>query len=563
MSETKKSNAKVKRQFQGLYELFGVELIISGNNGRAPECPFCGRDRFYVNVENGTYKCHSENNCGSQGNAYTFIRWWHREFLRSTTDEQYRRLTKDRGLPLQTLKRHELAWAEGMDCWLIPYKSPKGEVLNLLRYYPNNKKWLLPGLPIYLYGVDQLAPEEERSSRTLFVVEGAWDAIALDQHLIAKKSRSRYDILAVHSANVFRKDWLKHFAGYKSVRLCLDNDKAGREGQDRIVKMAREEKIDCKIFALKWPDVSPDKCDIRDLTRSAVNVVEFTKENCLKVTAGEGRILFLPGDAIPEEKVVWLWEGHIPFATFVSLSGLMGTHKSLIARFIAAMATAGKPMPHCQKAVDPFTVLYFTSEDSAARVRDLVRIHSGDLTRLFVHDIISVSEPIDILDCLEEMEAEINARQARLVILDALNSFVGGDISSDAKARRTLSGRLQALARKTGACIIGIRNWGRMESGSASQKALGATSLSDVARCVMNTQELPPLDSNDKSAMRRFQLEFEKVSDAPKPKPLGYEVVNKSTGPADSHLRKIVWAIDAEAFAAKVKANRKKGSAKR
>ena len=62
---------------------------------------------------------------------------------------------------------------------------------------------------------------------------------------------------------------------------------------------------------------------------------------------------------------------------------------------------------------------------------------------------------------------------ARRVVLDALNSFVGGDISTDSKARRSLSGRLQALARCTGACIIGIRNWGRSDGGSALQKALG------------------------------------------------------------------------------------------
>src|SRR5262249_25665856 len=149
---------------------------------------------------------------------------------------------------------------------------------------------------------------------------------------------------------------------------------------------------------------------------------------------------------------------------------------------------------NCESAVAPFAVLYFTSEDSASQVSELVEIHKGVLTRLQIHDVASGTELIDLLECLEEVEAEINARQARLVIIDALNSFVGGDISSDAKARRSLSGRLHALARRSGACIIGIRNCGRIDAGTASQRALGAISLSHVARCAMNTAELPPLD---------------------------------------------------------------------
>jgi hypothetical protein len=527
--------------FRRLFELFGVSFSNNGTpEAHAEECPFCGKAKFYLNPATGQYKCHSENTCGASGNAYTFIRWVHETCLAGTTDDHYRGLKDKRGLPLQTLKRHGLAWNGAICCWLIPFKSERGEVLNLTRYYPESgKKLSLPGLALRLYGLDQLAPQPD-PVRTLFVCEGPFDAIALDHHLREKKTRTRYDILAVPSATVFSADWLKYLTG-RTVRLCLDNDKAGRDGQERIVNLAREHKTDCKFLALAWPEVYPEKCDIGDLVREGENVAEFTRKHCRKVTAGERRILFVQGDAIPEERVEWMWEGHIPFGTFVSLSGYMGTQKSGVARDLAARVTAGKPMPNSTKAVPPSDVLYFTSEDSASRVRDLVRIHGGDLGRLHVHDIAAGTELIDLLECFDEVEAEINARKARLVVLDALNSFVGGDISTDAKARRTLSGRLQALARRTGACVIGIRNWGRMEGGSASQKALGAVSLSDVARCVMNTLELPRQDPQDKEGPRRFHLEFEKVSDAPKPEALPYRVEDHSTGEADSHVRRIVW----------------------
>ncbi|MBU0718577.1 MAG: AAA family ATPase, partial [Planctomycetes bacterium] len=373
--------------------------------------------------------------------------------------------------------------------------------------------------------------------RVLLVCEGPFDAIALDHFLRTNKTRARYDVLAVPGAAGFNKEWLKYLKS-RTVRLLFDNDKAGRDGQQRIAKLVRDEKVDCRLSVLEWPSGYPDKCDIGDLIRDGVNVADFAREHCIKVTAGQRRILFLSGDAIPEEKVGWWWRGHIPFNTFVSLSGLMGTQKSAVVRDLAARGTAGLLMPNSTDAVPPFDVLYFTSEDSASRVRDLVRIHHGDVNRLHVHDIATSSEPLDILDCMADVEAGINSHGARVVIIDALNSFVGGEIGTDSKARRTLSGRLQSLARRTGACIIGIRNWGRAEGGTASQKALGATSLSDVARCVMNTRELPPIGEG---GPRRFLLEFEKVSDAPKPKAVPYTVQDRSTGPSDSHLREIFW----------------------
>lgn len=519
-----------------LYELFGVRFpSVNGNqNVRAEECPFCGGDRFYVNMETGQYVCHQANNCGEKGNAYTFIRWVHATALEQTTDTHYRLLKDKRGWPLQTLKRHGFAWHDLLGCWLLPSKSSNGEVLNLLRYDPESgKKLALPVLLLTLYGLDMLSEEK----RTLFLCEGAFDAIALDEHMTSNKARKRYDILAVPSANVFKEKWLEHFQG-RTVRLVFDNDEAGRKGQERITNLCREHKTDCKLYALHWPDDTPEGCkDVDDLVKGGVNVVDFTREHCVKVGERERRLLFVQGDAIPEEKTEWLWDRHVPFGSFVSLSGEQGTGKSTVSRDIAARCTAGLPMPGCTQGIEPFNVLLFTSEDGASRVRDIVALHDGDINRLYVHDILTGPDPINVLACLDELEAEINAGQARLVIIDAINSFVDADISTDSRARRTLVAPLHALARRTGACIIGIRNFGRTVLGSASQKALGAVSLSHMARCVLNTREIV----SDKVPYQ-YLLEFEKVSDAPKPKAIGYNVLDESGGNKDrSHLRRIVW----------------------
>ena len=396
------------KSFVPLFELFGPAFSVNGSpQAVADACPWCGKDRFDLNVNTGQFKCHS-GACGQSGNSYDFINWVHGNLLRETTDREYHPLRDKRNLPVQTLRRNGVAWNGADGCWLIPYKSETGRVQNLTRdFLGTGRKLSLPGLSLRLYGLDKLSSDAER---TLFVCEGAFDAIALDHHLVSNKTRTRYDIIAVPCAGTFNVSWLKYLKG-RTVRLVFDNDKAGRDGQDRIAKLVRDEKVDCKLSALKWPFCYPEKCDISDLVRDGENIVKFTKANCITVTVAERRLIFTRGDAIAEEAVEWLDARHIPFGTFVSLSGLMGTQKSLIARAYAACCTAGLPMPGSNQAVAPFDVLYFTSEDGESRVKDLVRIHKGDLTRLHVHDIAKIAEPIDLLDCLGEMEAKINAQR--------------------------------------------------------------------------------------------------------------------------------------------------------
>ena len=423
-----------------LFETFGVSLSLSGSGqASAEECPFCGGPKFAINAETGQYDC-KRGNCGATGNALTFIRWAYENSLKETTDVHRRALRRIRDWPLQTINRHGFAWNEGLRCWLLPSKSPTDEVVNLLRYYPHRKKLSkinLPGLCVGLYGLEKLSDDADRK---ILFCEGAFDAVSLDQHLRDKKTRKRYDILATPGANTFKPEWAKFFQG-RTVRIVFDNDKAGRDGQDRVAKILREAKVRCDVSVLEWPSGYPEKCDLSDLIKGGENVAEFTQQYCQKVATTEQRLTFTRGDLIEEEKIEWMDAGHVTFATSCDLSGLQGTHKSDIARDYAARGTAGLTMPGSKEALHPFNVIYFTSEDRKSVVRKLVDLNGGDLKRLFVHDITENDEPIDLLDCLEEVKAKINELRARLVIIDAVNSFTSGDISTDSRARRSLTGR--------------------------------------------------------------------------------------------------------------------------
>jgi hypothetical protein len=361
--------------------------------------------------------------------------------------------------------------------------------------------------------------------------------MALDAFIRGKKNSSKYDVLAVPSASTFKDEWCDFLREKKEVRVCFDNDKAGRQGQQRVVNKCRECGVDATLKMLSWPDGYPEKHDIGDLIQGEENVVEFTRRHCEEARTANP-LRFTRGDQIVPEKIEWLWPGRMPFGRFVSLSGPNGSQKSTITKDLIARSTAGKPMPGCTDHCDPFDCILFTSEDSQTNAIKLIELHGGDPARVHIYDIAETDDCIDVARRVADVEASIREHNVRLVVLDALNSFIGGDISTDSKARQTVSSPLAQLARRTGATIIGIRNWGRSEAESASNKSLGSHSLSDVARVVLNTQIVP----ETKKSPEKTLLVWEKLNDGKQPGPLEYTTRDLSDGkPENAYHRRIVW----------------------
>jgi hypothetical protein len=128
MSSSLSRNPRAEKpaaNYARVYETLGVHFHSNGDpvQLRAEECPFCFKEKFYVNRETGQYDC---KQCGESGNVTKFLTHIHREYLVKTTTEDYRRLSKLRDIPVKTLKRHEFAYMKWADEWLIPFKSSIG-----------------------------------------------------------------------------------------------------------------------------------------------------------------------------------------------------------------------------------------------------------------------------------------------------------------------------------------------------------------------------------------------------------------------------------------------------
>ncbi|VTS01592.1 -like protein : Uncharacterized protein OS=Nitrolancea hollandica Lb GN=NITHO_3110008 PE=4 SV=1: Toprim_2: AAA_25 [Gemmata massiliana] len=521
-----------------VFEQFGFVFGLPNSTGEAvaDACPWCSKNKFYLNVRSGQYHC---KHCSEKGNATTFLTWVHARYLEATTDDHYRTLKQKRGIALQPLKRHGLAYDPDNDRWLIPFKSAAGSVVNIQRYYPNRgekpDKFNLPGLPTVLYGLDRLSDDKER---IVFLCEGPFDAIALDAHIGTK--RAKYDIVA--TPGTLQEKWVEHFRGRK-VRALYDNDKGGDQHRERVRKLLGESGIAAELRILKWPAELrigarsvpvPPGCDINDLVRDpafeGISIVALSADHGVRVQA-EPKLMIHHGrrPAMEERPIDWIWPDHVRCGTYVSFSGRQGTFKSTIAQQLAALYTTGRNMPMCDRVgLPPGHVLYVFAEDNREEVENGFEWAGGDFNKWHTMPAVKRDgDPLNILEHLGEIEATVREYGIRLVIVDGQNSVVGApNISTDMQARVNVTNKLHQFAQRLNLCLIGIRNE------DAEGRALGPQSFGDIGRCVMRTVQ------TDAGPPPYCVLRFVKVSDAPREK---YPDVPYSVADRGGSRREILW----------------------
>jgi hypothetical protein len=478
-----------EQDYSPIYKALGVEFRSDHNSAhevRARECPFCGKDKFYVNIRTGQYDCKS-GECLQSGNHYTFLNWQHAQLLEMTTAEDYLALKAKRGIASQTLKVHGLAFDQRYDRWQIPFRNAKGNIVTLQFYYPNRakpNKMNLVGLSKALYGFEKLMDDTSKSKHVL-VCEGVFDAIAIDYNI--GSNRQKYVVVASPGVD-FKAEWAEHFKGRK-VRLLFDNDEAGRNGSEKVGKLLSNAASEVKV--LKWPSDASDK-DVNELLKrdGHIKIVGWTDRHCYELNQDDKLIVY-HGEpvAIDERPIDWIWPKHLRCGSYCSFSGRMGTFKSTVAIEIAARFTTGRPMPMEQSTGMPAgTVLFIFAEDDRDTVDRKFKWAGGDTSKWFTMPAhIEGDEPLNVIEQLPAIQRLIRRHSIRLVILDGQNSLVGApNIKTDMLARSNVTNPLHQFSQRENICMIGIRNE------DLNDRALGPQSMGDIGRCVMRAVELEP-----------------------------------------------------------------------
>ena len=275
------------------YKFHGIDARILSGDQAVATCPFCGKDKFYIGLEEGLWSCKV---CGSGtgkggGNVFTFLRLLWEMSDKSTKPDDYRPLAVHRGLLLpETLMRWGVVKSHLTGEWMIPGYGIGGNLLQLYKAVPDGGKFKLlptPTLSHQIHGVNLW----DAKKSDVFVCEGPWDGMALWETLrcskggmlTANESQSMLascNVIAVPGCTTFPDEWAKLVAG-KNVTLLFDSDHekeingktvapAGYAGMRRIATtLAAAEETPATVSIVRWgengfdPEL-PTGHDVRD-----------------------------------------------------------------------------------------------------------------------------------------------------------------------------------------------------------------------------------------------------------------------------------------------------------
>ena len=132
------------------------------------------------------------------------------------------------------------------------------------------------------------------------------------------------------------------------------------------------------------------------------------------------------GSDVPVREVEWLWYPYIPYGKITLVQGDPGDGKSTFVLNLAAILTSGRQLPFTDVAPEPMNVIYQNTEDDAEdTVLPRFLQAGGDPKRLcFIREDRKALTFSD-----DRLFRAIRQVDARVLILDPLSSYIGGDVS--------------------------------------------------------------------------------------------------------------------------------------
>ena len=260
------------------------------------------------------------------------------------------------------------------------------------------------------------------------------------------------------------------------VFLCLDADKAGEDA--------------CKRLAALLPDtvsvtrIQPCMKDWNDVLvhRAEISNRNYFKSIVLKEPSKPETVKIIRMSDVELTPVEWLWKPYLPFGKLSVLQGNPGEGKTYFAMHLAAACTNGKLLPNMER-MEPFNVIYQTAEDGLGDTVKPRLIEAGaDLDRVLVIDDSDVQ--LTLSD--ERIEKAIVENNARLVIIDPIQAYLGADVDMNrANEVRPIFMRLGQVAQRTGCAILLIGHLNKAAGMQSLQRGLGSIDIAAAVRSVM------------------------------------------------------------------------------
>ena len=313
------------------------------------------------------------------------------------------------------------------------------------------------------------------TDKQLMVFEAPIDLLSFIELFPKNWQQHNYLSLGGVSGKALRQ-FLSERPDVERVFLCLDADKAGENACKRLAALLPDTVSVTRIQPCMkdWNDVLVHRAEIPNRN--------YFKSIVLKEPSKPETVKIIRMSDVELTPVKWLWKPYLPFGKLSVLQGNPGEGKTYFAMHLAAACTNGKLLPNMER-MEPFNVIYQTAEDGLGDTVKPRLIEAGaDLDRVLVIDDSDVQ--LTLSD--ERIEKAIIENNARLVIIDPIQAYLGADVDMNrANEVRPIFMRLGQVAQRTGCAILLIGHLNKAAGMQSLQRGLGSIDIAAAVRSVM------------------------------------------------------------------------------
>ena len=313
------------------------------------------------------------------------------------------------------------------------------------------------------------------TDKQLLVFEAPIDLLSFIELFPKNWQQHNYLSLGGVSGKALRQ-FLSERPDVERMFLCLDADKAGEDACKRLAALLPDTVSVTRIQPCMkdWNDVLVHRAEIPNRN--------YFKSIVLKEPSKPETVKIIRMSDVELTPVEWLWKPYLPFGKLSVLQGNPGEGKTYFAMHLAAACTNGKLLPNMER-MEPFNVLYQTAEDGLGDTVKPRLIEAGaDLDRVLVIDDSEVQ--LTLSD--ERIEKAIIENNARLVIIDPIQAYLGADVDMNrANEVRPIFMRLGQVAQRTGCAILLIGHLNKAAGMQSLQRGLGSIDIAAAVRSVM------------------------------------------------------------------------------
>ena len=313
------------------------------------------------------------------------------------------------------------------------------------------------------------------TDKQLLVFEAPIDLLSFIELFPKNWQQHNYLSLGGVSARALQQ-FLSERPDVERVFLCLDADKAGEDACKRLAGLLPDTVSVTRIQPCMkdWNDVLAHRAEIPNRN--------YFKSIVLKEPSKPETVKIIRMSDVELTPVEWLWKPYLPFGKLSVLQGNPGEGKTYFAMHLAAACTNGKLLPNMER-MEPFNVIYQTAEDGLGDTVKPRLIEAGaDLDRVLVIDDSDVQ--LTLSD--ERIEKAIIENNARLVIIDPIQAYLGADVDMNrANEVRPIFMRLGQVAQRTGCAILLIGHLNKAAGMQSLQRGLGSIDIAAAVRSVM------------------------------------------------------------------------------